>query len=334
MPKKPMRSLIDRAIEKSEHITDFTALPMLFQTKGEGRATLKGPDKVYAPVLDFSTEKVVAVWHTPDAVEIVLSNGMRFSIEISPLTMAMRIYPDSQAADDSVALLILIRDDENLKSTAQLVERRIRALRQLYAIGVITQDAERYAPRLRDVQIKAPFDYEDILEPNEKLILRSAGEGTWWTVVQKVGAFTAKAPKATLVILTTVLKGGVARTEKYVDAHVQSTQAIADKNSAEAEGVQIQNQIARQAALEAPARTKIETTRQQIALSKEQNELNRAEFAEQKEKADAFREYVDWLENIKDPEIKEKVKAELMQSSRDLIGPVAEEWLKLSPPKS
>ncbi len=329
-----MRSVIDRAIEKSDKIADFTALPMLFQTSGrEPAADAGSEDLLYEAANDFSNEKVVAVWHTPEAVEVALSNGMRVSIQIAPLTMAMKIYPASQGPDDSVALLTLIRHDEDLPSTAQLVERRIRALRQMYAIGVITQDPDRYLLQLRGVQLKSHYDYEDLLDPDEKLVLRSAGEGTWWTVVKTTGAFVAKAPKASLVFLTTVLEGGKARTAKYVDAYVQSTQALADKSTGEAEGVQIQNQIAREAALEAPTRATIETKRQMIALGKEENELKRAEFAGEKERVDALLDYVDRLENIKDPEIKEKMKAELMQSSRELIGPMADRWLELRSPK-
>jgi hypothetical protein len=329
-----MRSLIDRAIEKSDKIADFTALPMLFQTKRqEPAAAGDGEDVFYEVANDFSNEKVIGVWHTPEAVEVALSNGMRVSIEIAPLTMAMKIYQASQGPDDSVALLTLIRHDEDLRSTAQLVERRIRALRQLYAIGVIAQDAERYIPQLQDLKAKEHLDYEDLLEPDDRLVLRSAGEGSFWLTVKKVAALAAKAPQTTLVFLTTVLDGGIARTQKYVDALVQSTQASADKTTAEAEAVQIQNQVARESALEAPIRAKIETSRQQIALSKEQNELKHAEFAGQKEKADAFREYVDWLDNIEDLEIKEKMKAEFLHSGRELIGPMTDKWLELIPPK-
>jgi hypothetical protein len=75
--------------------------------------------------------------------------------------------------------------DNNETPTAQLVESRLHALRQIYAIDFLV-DAGREIEMAQYVIADSSFDLETLIDHENKLFIVSASEGSFWlTVVAK-----------------------------------------------------------------------------------------------------------------------------------------------------
>src|SRR5207302_1175569 len=94
MPKLPIRSVIERALEKGGDLDDFIAVPMLFESEkkrlrgGTEYIRTTGPHAIYYPLPDVDVRRV---WYTVRTIELDLNNGMHVSIETKPLTLAMHL---------------------------------------------------------------------------------------------------------------------------------------------------------------------------------------------------------------------------------------------------
>jgi hypothetical protein len=82
--------------------------------------------------------------------------------------------------------LRLIVNDET--PTAQLVESRLHALRQIYAISFLV-DAGREANIAKALDDSISYDLENLIEAADRLLIVSASQGSFWvTVTAAMGA--------------------------------------------------------------------------------------------------------------------------------------------------
>ena len=338
MPAQPIRSLIARALEKQDQISDFVAFPVLYQIQSErpNPRTNFGTE-IFEVASHFGDATVTATWHTAKTVEVALSNGLQVSIEIVPPTFAMRVIPEWQSEQPDVIPLTLI-SHEDTKATAQTVESRIHALRQVYAIAVIAFDLAEYQAKFRGVDFGGKIDFENFIDEEDKLVLISAGEGSWWVAVKAAWATAKKAPKAAVVATSALFGRGKQLFDDYAKAIVKAEVAKADKATAEAESGEIQNEVAAEKAKQMAAQSAIETQRLQLAADKERQELEiarqnadinlekqkvelaTAKFALDKSKMDTFLDIYGRIDQSPDAQFKEKAKAELMSNTKLLLG--------------
>lgn len=114
-----------------------------------------------------------------DFIELGLSDAYNLRISGNEVTLA----PTTN--DDEVApfRLKIITGDES--PTAALVEQRLHALRQIYAISFLV-DAGRDDDIAKAFSLSGSIDLESILEEEDKLLIKSASTGSFWlTVVAK-----------------------------------------------------------------------------------------------------------------------------------------------------
>lgn len=309
MAKLPIRSVIDRALDRGTKLQDFIALPVFFeQQRPDSTEYLEtaGPQGIYYPVHGVDVRRV---WYTEKSIELDLTNDMHVSIETRPLTFAMHLTNASNKEVDGFIQVQLIRHDEAVSSAA-LVETRLRNVRQIYAIACIAYGGRNYTQRLSG-QVTESSDFESYLPADERLLVNAAGQGTFWaTVGVKAAAAVKAAPRAALVALSVFLKGGTARVARAAEAIVKEKEGNADEAVAK-------GQIAQTAAMEAPTREILATKKQQLEL--------------QKQKVDVYFDIRDRIAKIEDPSERATLLAALSQNAKDLLGSVASDLLQLPP---
>lgn len=228
MPQQPIRSIVERALEKRGDISNFVAMPVLFEAKREESA-FRGDHLRESSVESGSVAgEVAGIWHTPDSVEIVLNNGMRMSLETRPLTLAIKIRQNQSDDEQKPQLVTLIRDHAGPTPTVSAIEGKLRNLRQIYAIAVIVYGGadyelllSKYLNEHNDLR-GYEIDFEALLPEDEQLLLHSAGQGSFWALVAATAMkVVKKGPRSAFVLITTVLKGGQDRLVRYSDAVVK-----------------------------------------------------------------------------------------------------------------
>lgn len=107
-------------------------------------------------------------------IEFGLSDAFNLRIDIGS---AITIIPTTNEGDVPPVRLSIIADDET--PTAELVESRIHALRQIYAINFLI-DVGREDDLVKAFLIESPFDLEDLIAEDDKLLIKSASTGSFW----------------------------------------------------------------------------------------------------------------------------------------------------------
>jgi hypothetical protein len=325
MAKRQIRSVIDRALEKGDTLNDFVAVPMLFDTEVQRLRTRPGYIKtseqhgIYYPISGVDVKRI---WYTTDTIELELSNGMRVSIQTKPLTLAMHITTSEEDGSIGFVQTQLIRHDEN-DSNAAIVEARIRNLRQVYAIACIVFGGTEYTHRLDKNPLSQETDFESYLPADERLVISAAGEGSFWaTVGLKTVAMAKAAPKAALVALSVIFKGGPERIARASEAIVKTQEGIADKSIAEARLANAQAVKAEAEAQSAQEAAKEATMREVLATEKQRLDLR-------KDQLDAYFQILDKVNKIEDPALRTALSASLNTNSKELLGNAASDWLQL-----
>jgi hypothetical protein len=118
-----------------------------------------------------------------DYVEFGLSDAFNMRIDAQN---NITLFPTTNKGEAPPVRLTLIMNDET--PTAQIVESRIRALRQIYAITFLI-DAGRESEIATALNSGSPVDLEDLIDTENKLFVKSASEGSFWlTVATKTAA--------------------------------------------------------------------------------------------------------------------------------------------------
>jgi hypothetical protein len=325
MTKRQIRSVIDRALEKGDTLSDFVAVPMLFDSELKRLSTQQGfiktsePHGIYYPISGVDVQRI---WYTANSIELELSNDLHVSIQTKPLTLAMRISKSEEVGTIGFVQTQLIRHDEG-DSNAALVEGRLRSLRQVYAIACIAFGGTEYTDRVRNEPLAAGTDFEGYLPANERLIITAAGEGSFWaTVGLKTVAMAKAAPKAALVALSVIFKGGPERIARASEAIVKTQEGVADKSRAEA---RLTDALAKKAEAEAKSAQAIA----EEAKMREQLEIEKLKLDLRKDQLDAYFHVLEKVSQIEDPDLRTALSASLNSHSKELLGNAASEWLQL-----
>ena len=267
-----------------EHAEKFIALPVLFAPTERNSKYFAGSARGSVPA--FEGQVVERVFATPDRIEVYLSDGTNVSIETNPPTFAMRIKKSEEGANDEFVKVQLIRHEEELPNTVANAEDRLYTLRQLYAIGLISLEPERYVANGITPVGFGRFDLEERLPPDQRLLLQSAGEGSLWAIVgTALSKFAKESPRTALVWATSILKGGSKRLTDYAQATVEEKEAVADEQAGKARIAHAQASRAETEALllhaslrEAARREQMETENRELDLRKKRLEMNQLEL--------------------------------------------------------
>lgn len=109
-----------------------------------------------------------------DYIEFGLSDALNLRIDIGN---NVTIIPTTNKGDSPPVRLSIIADSEI--PTAELVETRIHALRQIYAINLLV-DAGREEDIEEAFRSKSPPDFEKLIDESDKLLINSASTGSFW----------------------------------------------------------------------------------------------------------------------------------------------------------
>lgn len=192
-------------------------------------------------------------------VEFGLSDA--FNLRIDGLNN-ITLFPTINKGETPPIRLSLIANDET--PTAQIVESRLHALRQLYAITFLVDTGREndIATALKD---DSSTDLETLIDYSDRLFIKSASEGSFWlTVTTK----TAAAFKGLMNIVPIFYDEGRQAVLERVRANTELTKLDVDKKR----------------------------------------------FEIQMQRANGLIELYNRLEKIKDPTVKEQLKAELNKS--------------------
>jgi len=250
---------------------------------------------------------------------------MQVSIETNPLTFAIRLKTVTDEKQSGFVQVQLIRHDED-DSTAALIEERTRSLRQVYAIACIAYGGRPYSAKLPKGGLTAESDFEAYLPIEDRLLINAAGQGTFWaTVGVKVVATVKAAPKAALLGLSIMFKGGPERIARVGAALVKEREGIATESvakgrlaEAQAAKAEAESEAAQAAANEAYAREGLITEHQRFDL--------------QKKKLDAYFDIRSKLDKIENPGERAALLSAFNTNAQNLLGDTAKEWLQLPPP--
>jgi hypothetical protein len=176
---------------------------------------------------------------------------------------------------------------------------------------------------LPEVGVLSGTDFEAHLDPDDRLLLSAAGQGTLWATVGVKAIVAAKAaPKAALVALSTIFKGGPERIARVGEALVAEREGIAQEAQAKARiadaqvaKADVELQAARAAANEAHTREAVITEKQRFDL--------------QKEKVYAYFDIRERIAKIEDAEQRAALLATLDNSVVSLLGDTAKGWMRL-----
>jgi hypothetical protein len=181
---------------------------------------------------------IVSLADSDRFIELGLSENLMLRIEGGEggtlrATVISTLNPDEAPP----ARLQLIAEGE--EPTAALVERRLRSLRQVYAITLLLND-ERGEELAAALRADPDIDLEQaLLRDEERLYLQAAGPGTWWvTVLTKIG----KAPQTALNTVSLVYSEG----RRML---IERVRAATDLKNEEVEAMRIANDTARKKAL-------------------------------------------------------------------------------------
>lgn len=156
---------------------------------------------------------------------------------------------------------------------------------------------------------------------DDRLLISAAGQGSVWaTVGLKIVAFAKSAPKAALVGISVIFKGGPERIVRASEAIVKAKESTARLKDAKADKAEADVVAAQALAKEAPMREAMTTEKQKFEL--------------QKQKADAFFAILERINKIEDPEQRAALSAAMNSNTQNLLGSVAEDWLQLPPSSS
>jgi hypothetical protein len=327
MAKKPISGVIGRALAKGGRLEDLIAVPMLFEADSQrGRAPreflqTEGPHGIYYPL---SNVTVTRIWYRENSIEIELNNRMQVSIETNPLTLAIRLKTQSDEEARGFFQVQLIGHDEG-ESTASLVEERIKRLRQVYAIACLAYGDDATTTLNPSDGASVTNDFEAYLNPDDRLLLRAVGQGsTWATVGLSVIAAAKAAPKAALVAISTIFRGGPDRIVRVSEALVSEREGIAHEANAKGrlEDVQVEKgnielQSARVVAGESRTREALTTEKQRFDL--------------QAQKIDKYFDIRHKIAEMEDGAPRAALLAALDNSVVSLLGDSAKEWMKLPP---
>jgi hypothetical protein len=304
MPQLPIRSIVERALEKRENIHNFIAMPVLYEAKGEEASSRGDQLRESSVMTGLLGGEVAGVWHTPDSIEIVLKNGMQMSLETRPLTLAIKIRQDLKDDEQGPRLVTLISDHEGSTPTVASIESKLRNLRQIYAIAAIVYGGTEYESRLiehlkRGGHRGSEVDFEAALSEDEQLLLYSAGQGSFWAVVGAAAVKLVKeGPRAAFVLVTTVLKGGQDRLVRYSDGTVRVKEAEADKAAADARSTLAkaeQDEIS----------TVLSRSKISDSLRLSQLEVKQKEFEAEKDRQNHLLSMAERIDKVATPELKE-----------------------------
>jgi hypothetical protein len=328
MSKLPIRSVIERALEKGRSLEDLVALPMVFESgtrrvqPPEGYVQIAEPHGIYYPVANL---KISRVWYTERSIEVDLSNRMHISIETKPLTFAIHLTTAKEGEDIESVQVQLIRHDEE-DSVAALVEARIRNLRQVYAIACIAYGSPSYVGVLSKAGPSRFADFEDYLPEEDRLLVKAAGQGSMWvTVGVKAVAAVKAAPRAALVAISTIFKGGPERIVRAAEAFVKIQEGTAEEAVAKAT-------LAEAQAEKGKAEAKLASASANEAAEREAMLTDKQRFDLQKQKVDAYFDIRSKIDAIEDPEARTTLLMALNTNAQELLGSVAQDWL--APPPS
>jgi len=181
---------------------------------------------------------IVSLADSDRFIELGLSENLMLRVEGGEgLTVRATIVSTLNKNEVSPVRLQLVAEGE--EPSAALVERRLRNLRQVYAITLLL-NADRGEELAAALRTDPNADLEQVLlRDDERLFLQSAGPGTWWiTVATKIG----KAPQTALNTLSLVYGEG----RKML---LERVRAGTDLRNEEVEARRIANEAARNKAL-------------------------------------------------------------------------------------
>ena len=111
-----------------------------------------------------------------DFIEFGLSDAYNLRISGKDVTL---VSTTNNNESEPLRLKVVSSDET---PTAALVEQRLHALRQIYAMSFLI-DAGREDAIAKAFSLRGPVDLELILEDDDKLLVKSASSGSFWLTV-------------------------------------------------------------------------------------------------------------------------------------------------------
>jgi hypothetical protein len=149
---------------------------------------------------------IVSLADFKDAIELGLSENLNVRVQGTdghPINVT--IFSTLNEGEAPPVRLQLASEKE--VPEAALIERRLRSIRQVYAMLVML--AAGRGKELSEYLEKGPsFDFEELLQPDERLKIRAAGPGSFWISVVTMAKKVAAAPQFALDTLTLVYGEG------------------------------------------------------------------------------------------------------------------------------
>lgn len=124
---------------------------------------------------------IISLADSEQIFELGLSENLQLRIEsIERHASYVSVYSTLGADEAAPARIRLIREGED--ASVSLIERRLRDIRQLYALSVLLNNdrGEEAAINLRE---DPTFDLEELLPPEERLYIQAASPGSLWATL-------------------------------------------------------------------------------------------------------------------------------------------------------
>lgn len=144
----------------------------------------------FVSIINGST--IVSLAGSDGFIELGLSENLQIHIE-SGINGGLHVSVYSTLNPEDIAPVRLRVIAEGKEASAALVEKRLYAIRQIYAIAyLLNKDQE--AVLMRGLNMGGEFDFEELLSIEERLYIQAAGPGSFWvTIASKIAGAGQKA---------------------------------------------------------------------------------------------------------------------------------------------
>jgi hypothetical protein len=218
--------------------------------------------------------------------------------------------------------IMLIPHEEEASPSAYLIERRIRALRQVYAALVIADRINHHQMNEEGIELSNDSDLEFLLPDMDRLQILKAGKGSFWVtagvIAKRAAKYVHDAPDAALRAVSLLFADGRTLLMRRVEADTvikEESARQAEVATKLADGMADAN-LRKSHAEASQAETAAKFAEETAELSKDSIRL-----AQQKERLTAYLEAAKTIDALQDGAMKDQLRAAFEENTRALLGP-------------